>query len=82
MCRSIACEFCGQSGVSQACKDALGIDIGETTDDGQFTLIEIECLGSCGTAPAMLVDEKLHENVKPDQVAGLIDHAKHAPGHH
>lgn len=81
VCRSIACEFCGQKEITQACKDKLGIDVGETTDDGKFTLIEIECLGSCGTAPAMLVDEKLHEDVKTSQIPQILaDAAKH--GHH
>jgi NADH-quinone oxidoreductase subunit E len=73
VCRSIACEFCGQPEITQAVKDRLGIDVGETTDDGMFTLIELECLGSCGTAPALLMDETLHENVTPARVAELID---------
>ena len=81
VCRSIACEFCGQGEVTQACKDKLGIDVGETTDDGKFTLIELECLGSCGTAPAALIDETLHETVKPEQIAGLIDSAAKQPQH-
>lgn len=76
VCRSIACEFCGQGAVTRACKDKLGIDVGETTEDGSFTLIELECLGACGGAPAILVDETLHEGVKPEQVAGLIDRAR------
>jgi len=75
VCRSIACEFCDKDAVTQACKEKLGIDVGETTDDGKFTLIELECIGSCGTAPAILVDETLHETVKPEQIAGLIDSA-------
>ena len=79
ICRSIACEFCGHEKVTQAVKDALGIDVGETTDDGAFTLIELECLGSCGTAPAMLVDETLHENVRPERVARILDDARGDP---
>ena len=87
VCRSLACEFCGGGGqkeVSQACKDTLGIDVGETTDDGQFTLVELECLGSCGTAPAMLIDETLYENVDPKRIAQTLkDHAaKAAHAHH
>jgi NADH-quinone oxidoreductase subunit E len=82
VCRSIACEFCGQPGITQAVKDALGIDVGETTDDGVFTLIELECLGSCGTAPAILIDETLHENVKPEQIAGLLDAARKNSSQH
>lgn len=79
VCRSIACEFCGQPAVTEACKRKLGIEVGETTDDGRFTLIEIECLGSCGTAPAVLIDETLHENVTPEQVPKILD-AAGAPG--
>jgi NADH-quinone oxidoreductase subunit E len=76
VCRSIACEFCGQPALTEAIKAKLGIDVGETTDDGEFTLIELECLGSCGTAPAMLIDETLHENVTPETVGRLIDDAR------
>lgn len=76
VCRSIACEFCGQPEISQAIKDYLKIDIGETTDDAEFTLIELECLGSCGTAPAMLVDETLHECVKAGDVSRILGQAR------
>ena len=81
VCRSIACEVCGQRGVTEAVKEKLGIDVGETTDDGRFTLIELECLGACGGAPAMLIDETLHEGVSPADVAGLIDAAAKSSGH-
>jgi NADH-quinone oxidoreductase E subunit len=80
VCRSIACEFCGQKEITQACKDTLGIDVGETTDDGNFTLIELECLGSCGTAPAALIDETLHENLTPEATKKLL--AEYAAGKH
>lgn len=81
VCRSIACEFCGQPGVTEAIKAKLGIDVGETTDDGKFTLIELECLGACGGGPALLIDETLHENVKAGDVGRLIDGVG-AKGHH
>ena len=54
----------------------LGIDVGQTTDDGKFTLVELECIGSCGTAPVALVDEDLHENLTPDRLCSLIDQVK------
>ena len=73
VCRSIACEFCGQTELTQAIKERLGIEVGETTDDGRFTLIELECLGACGGAPAMLIDQTLHEDVKPADVGRLLD---------
>lgn len=80
VCRSIACEFCGQPELSEAIKAHLGIDIGETTDDGKFTLIELECLGSCDTAPVMLIDETLHERVTPQMAVQLIDKVKASGG--
>lgn len=80
VCRSIACEFCGHEKITQAIKDTLGIDVGETTDDGAFTLIEIECLGSCDTAPVMLIDDVLHERLTPESAVRLLHEAK-AKGH-
>lgn len=85
VCRSIACEFCGQPQISDAIKQKLGIDIGETTEDGRFTLVEVECLGSCDTGPVALIDEKLHENITPEAIVKAIDAVKdstHAHGHH
>jgi NADH:ubiquinone oxidoreductase subunit E len=82
VCRSIACEFCGQREVTDACREKLGIEVGETTDDGQFTLVELECLGACGGAPALLVDEALHEHVTPEQARELIDQARNKPPGH
>lgn len=85
VCRSIACECCGHEKVTQAVKDALGIDVGETTDDGMFTLIELECLGSCDTAPVALINEHLHERLTPERMTALLAevHAgKGGPSHH
>ena len=73
VCRSIACEFCGQKEITEACKSKLGIDVGETTDDGKFTLVELECIGSCGTAPAVLVGETLHEDLTPARMLEILD---------
>lgn len=83
VCRSIACEFCGQPELTRAICDTLGIEVGETTDDGTWTLIELECLGSCGSAPALLIDETLHEHVTPDAARRLIaEVAKHGASKH
>jgi len=83
VCRSIACEFCDAGAVTAMCRDKLGIDVGETTDDGKFTLIELECLGACGGAPAALFDETLHEFLTPERAAELIDEVRagKAPSH-
>jgi NADH-quinone oxidoreductase E subunit len=82
VCRSIACEFCGHEKITQAIKDKLGIDVGETTPDGLFTLIELECLGSCDTAPVALVDEHLHERLTPEAIMKAIDEVRAGKGGH
>jgi len=76
VCRSIACEFCDHKAITDKVREKLGIEVGETTEDGRFTLVELECLGSCGTAPVALFDEELHENLTPDQIAKVIDGAE------
>lgn len=73
VCRSIACEFCDATRCTEAIKSRLGIDVGQTTPDNKFTLVELECIGSCGTAPAALIDEDLHENLTPRRCVELID---------
>ena len=73
VCRSIACEFCEATACTEAVKAKLGIDVGQTTDDKKFTLVELECIGSCGTAPAALIDDDLHENLTPERMVSMID---------
>jgi NADH-quinone oxidoreductase E subunit len=73
ICRSIACEFCGHEKITAAVREKLGIDVGETTDDGLFTLIELECLGSCDTAPVALVNETLVERLSPEAILATIE---------
>src|SRR6478609_5055138 len=51
----------------------LGVEVGETTPDGRFTLVELECLGACGTAPVALVNEALYEELTPQKLQQLID---------
>src|SRR2546430_5698160 len=61
VCRSLSCEICDSKKLTAHCQRKLGIELGETTPDGRFTLVELECLGACGTAPAALVNDVLHE---------------------
>lgn len=82
VCRSIACEFRGQPRITEAIKNHLGIDVGETTDDGEYTLVEVECLGSCDTAPVALIDETLHENLTEQSIVSAVAAAKNSHGHH
>lgn len=73
VCRSIACEFCQATDCTEAIKSKLGIDVGQTTPDNKFTLVELECIGSCGTAPVALINEDLHENLTPERTVELIE---------
>src|SRR5689334_21281847 len=68
VCRSLACEICQSKQLTEHVQKKLNVEIGETTSDGRFTLVELECLGSCGTAPAVLVNEVLHENLTPEKL--------------
>ena len=73
ICDSVACYLTGYPELSKAFSGVLGIGMGQTTADGRFTLMHAECLGSCGTAPCALVNEKLHENLTPENVSQVID---------
>jgi NADH-quinone oxidoreductase subunit E len=73
VCRSLACEICGSREITDRLKRKLGIEVGETTADGRFTLIEMECLGSCGTAPVALVNEVLAEEIDPKKLEEALD---------
>src|SRR5690606_40226261 len=76
VCRSLACEVCGSDRIIEGRVEKLGVEVGETTDDERFTLIEMECLGSCGTAPVALVNELLHEEIT---LEGLLSHLQTVP---
>jgi len=72
VCRSISCFIMGASGVRKRVEERLGIAPGQTTKDGLFTLSEVECLGSCGTAPVMQVNEDYHEDLTPERVDAIL----------
>ena len=73
MCQSISCELCGQVELMNKIADKLGVEPGQTTADGKFTLQPCECLGSCGTAPAALVNHDLHEDMTMETFEKTLD---------
>ncbi len=73
VCQSIACELCGEKNLTRDISDHLGVEPGDTTPDGRITLMKVECLGSCGTAPCALIDEKLHEDITVDNFRQALD---------
>src|SRR3954470_8659273 len=72
VCRSLACEICQSKQLTEIVQKKLNLEIGETTEDGRFTLVELECLGACGTAPVALVNEVLHENLTPEKLDEVL----------
>jgi NADH-quinone oxidoreductase subunit E len=72
VCRTLSCALRGAEHVEHHMCEKLGIKTGETTPDGKITLMEAECLASCGTAPVMLVDNTLEENLTKARVDQVI----------
>jgi NADH-quinone oxidoreductase subunit E len=72
-CRNLSCSMRGAEGVIEHLGRKLGIAPGETTADGRFTLSTVECLGSCGTAPVVMVNEAYHENISAARLDALIE---------
>ena len=72
VCRSLSCEICGSSKLTEHLSEKLGVSLGETTPDGRFTLVELECLGACDTAPVALVNEVLYERITAESIDALI----------
>jgi NADH-quinone oxidoreductase subunit E len=73
VCRNIACALRGADDLLARLRDRLGIDVGETTPDGRFTLETVECLASCGTAPVVQVNDTYHESLDPARVDALLE---------
>jgi len=73
VCQSIACEVCDHRCLLDRLRERLGLEPGETTEDGRFSLITMECLGSCDTAPVALVNETLHENLTPEKLDRILN---------
>ena len=65
-------KCCGTRELTEHLIAKLGIDVGETTADGRYTLVELECLGACGTAPVMGVNEVLYENVTTEKIDQIL----------
>jgi len=73
VCQSIACEVCGHQAILDHLRKKLDLEPHETSDDGRFTLLTMECLGSCATAPVALINDKLHENLSIEKIDKIID---------
>lgn len=72
VCTNLSCQLRGAEEIMELLHQELGVDEDEVTPDGRCSYIHFECLGSCDTAPMMMVDETYHENLTPQQVRQVL----------
>jgi NADH-quinone oxidoreductase subunit E len=72
VCTNVSCAVSGAPGVVEAFERELGMHVGETTEDGAVTLRTVECLGGCGWATVVAVDNRHRLHVRPGDVAGIV----------
>ena len=80
VCHNISCALLGTDSLIGYLEKKLEIKKGETTGDGFFTLISVECLGSCATAPMMQINNDFYENLTPEKVDGILDELREKAG--
>jgi NADH-quinone oxidoreductase subunit E len=73
VCTNLSCGLSGAQRVVEAFESELGVRAGETTDDGEVTFRTVECLGGCGYATVVAVDNRYREHVKPDDVPSIVE---------
>lgn len=73
VCTSISCHLAGAEGLVEHCGKRLGIGVEETTKDGKFTLVEVECIAGCDRAPSMMVNDKYYEPMDAKSLDALLD---------
>ncbi|MCX7893018.1 MAG: NADH-quinone oxidoreductase subunit NuoE [Burkholderiales bacterium] len=71
-CRNVSCSMRGAERLIDHLRRRLGVAPGETTPDGRFTLSTVECLGSCGTAPVVMVNDAYHEGMTAEKIDALL----------
>jgi NADH:ubiquinone oxidoreductase subunit E len=73
LCRTITCDMKGKKEILETLQELLKINLGETTKDNRFTLLETNCLGWCHKGPAMLINEQAYTELTPDKVSEIIE---------
>jgi NADH-quinone oxidoreductase E subunit len=73
VCRTLSCALLGAERVTEELSEKLGVKPGQTTADGMFSLIEVECLGACDRAPVVMVNDDWHERLSPEEAAQFVD---------
>ncbi|HAK88672.1 MAG TPA: NADH-quinone oxidoreductase subunit NuoE [Nitrospiraceae bacterium] len=76
LCTNVACMIMGSENLLNILKDRYGLEPNGTTVDGRFSLVVMECIGACGTAPAMLVDTDFHDNLTEKRITEILESYK------
>lgn len=76
VCTNISCLLCGSEKIVEYLQKKLRIELGETTEDGKFTLREVECLGACVGAPMLQLDRQYHEHLTAEKIDALLAEVK------
>src|SRR3712207_3599323 len=79
VCTNVSCALMNAGEVVQAFEDELGIGVGETTPDGHITLRTVECMGACGWAPLVAVNERYQEHFRPEDAPALVAELRRRP---
>lgn len=72
VCKTLSCELCGKAEIIKSIEETLGIKVNERTLDNRFQLSEVECLGACGGAPMLAMNEEYHENLTVEKTKSLL----------
>ena len=73
ICTSISCHLAGAGRLIERCRERLGVNLEQTTPDGKFTVIEVECIAGCDKAPSLMVNDTYHEPVDEKALDALLD---------
>ncbi len=76
VCRTTPCWLRGAAELTDSCCEKLGVGLGETSEDGEFTLIEVECLGACANAPMVQIGDDYYEDLTPERLSQILDDLK------
>ena len=76
LCKTLSCRLCGSEKIKNYIKDTIGIEAGQTSEDGLFHLSEVECMGACGGAPMFALNGQYHEKLTIQKVDELIKECK------
>jgi NADH-quinone oxidoreductase E subunit len=76
VCTNLSCQLRGSGEILETIGQELGVEEGQVTADGRCSYVQFECLGSCDTAPMVMVDDDYHENLTPERVRQIVRELK------